>query len=1299
MNEPAEDFAQTMIGVDIGGTFTDVAVVTPSRVMFAKVPSVPAEPERGVIDGLRKIERLYGISPGEISRLVQGTTVSTNALLEGKGADTALITTRGFEDVLEIGRQNRSSLPGDDPIYDLQLQRPAPLVPRRHRLGVRGRISYRYGEIQPLNEQDAVEAALRIRDAGIDSVAVCTLGSYLDPRHEERIRDIFARLHPDAQVTLSSEVLPEFREYERTSTTVINAYLRPVMNRYLNRLEDVLAEGGVDKPPQVMLSNGGITTAAGAGERAVYTLLSGPAAGVTAAAHVAQFSTDQPRSDLLTLDIGGTSTDVSLISNGKPSVTSEGSIGGHPVRTPMVDINTIGQGGGSIVQLDPAGAITVGPESAGADPGPVCYGRGGTRPTLTDAHLLLGHLDPEARLGGEISLDYSSAREAFAREIAAPLDLSVEQACQGAVDIAISAMKRAAGVISVEKGHDPRDFTLVAFGGAGPLYGLRLAKEMSIPRVLIPRGPGVLSALGLLTADVRHDFVQSHISPLGEVKAAKLGSMFEQLFRRGVQELDAEGFEPAQITGEFSVDLRYVGQAYELSIPLGKLSAAEGEAGLDRLWPGAEALADSFHRAHEKTYSHSAPKEPVELINLRVAVTGRVSKPSHRPHPSSTSDSAPVQMRTVYFPRRGFVDTPCYRREQLSAEVQISGPAVISETVSTTLVPPGFSIRCDSYGNLIATNEMMHQRSCPPPAAAEVDVDPTTVQVLRNAFISITEEMGMTLRRIGYSPNIKEREDCSAALFDADCRIIAQADYPLQPGHLGAMIYSVREAVRAFPPESLRRGDVIIQNDPHKGGNHLPDVTLITPLFVDEKLCAFAANRAHHSDIGGAVPGSISGTSTEIYQEGFIIPPLKLFCAGEANQAIMELMRANVRTPDERIGDLRAQMAANARGRDRFRQLCERYGSDVVQRVFDRLIDYSERRMRHEIERIPDGTYRFSDQLDDDGVTREPVQLVVEVTVDGSDITFDFSESAPQTLGPMNATEAITAGSVYYTLRCLTDPSIPPNAGCYRPVSLVTPRGTVTNPRPPAAVVGGNLETAQRLCDVLIGALSQALPDRAIAACCGQMCNVGMGGTDPAGSKQYAYYETIGGGLGARFSTDGIDGIHCHMTNTMNTPVEALEIAYPFLVTHYCLIPDTGGPGRFRGGLGIRRDYQVIDHETTFSILAERRRTRPYGLFGGKPASSGRDLLDPGTPAEKVIPGKHTVRLKPGQLVSIHTPGGGGYGDPLNRDPQAVLTDLLDGRISYPHARKQYGVILTEDGRIDEQGTCRLRQNMRGPSE
>jgi len=592
-------------------------------------------------------------------------------------------------------------------------------------------------------------------------------------------------------------------------------------------------------------------------------------------------------------------------------------------------------------------------------------------------------------------------------------------------------------------------------------------------------------------------------------------------------------------------------------------------------------------------------------------------------------------------------------------------------------------------------------------------VDPITLEVLRNALSAVVEQMGVVLKRSSYSPNIKEREDCSSAVFDRNGRLVVQAEYPFQPGHLGAIITSVESSLAKFPPHTLVEGDVIMVNDPYEGGNHLPDIALITPVFFSGELVAFTVNRAHHADIGGAVPGSVAGSSTEIYQEGFIVPPVKLYAAGELNTALQEVFLANMRTKKERLGDLRAQLAANAKGVERLRDLFARHGKEVMETVFSGLMDYSRQRMTAVIDELPDGTYSFDDVLDDDGISPDPVPISCDITIQGSRLTVDFSRSAQQTKGPLNCPLSVTRGAVYYAVRAVLDPSIPANEGCYRPLEVVAPEGSLLNPKPPAPVVGGNLETAQRLADVVIGALSHVVPDRVIAASNGQMCNVTIGGIDPRNDEPYTYYETIGGGHGARATKDGVDGIHCHMTNTMNTPVEALELAYPFVVTRYQLLADTGGPGKFRGGLGIRRDYLVLDDDASFGILAERRKTAPYGLFGGREGARGRDeLLVPddcegdgagetgeagnaGEAREAVpLPGKVTLTVNSGSRVIIRTPGGGGYGEPLERSAERVLHDVLEGRITTEHALEAYGVVV-KDGKVDIQATEKERQDRR----
>jgi len=518
--------------------------------------------------------------------------------------------------------------------------------------------------------------------------------------------------------------------------------------------------------------------------------------------------------------------------------------------------------------------------------------------------------------------------------------------------------------------------------------------------------------------------------------------------------------------------------------------------------------------------------------------------------------------------------------------------------------------------------------------------DPIRLEVFKHLFSSVAEEMGMVLRRTGYSPNIKERRDFSCALFDAEGRMIAQAAHI--PVHLGAMPLSVETCIQAL---NFAPGDVAILNDPYHGGTHLPDITLVTPIFVDDgnerQLIGFAANRAHHSDVGGMSPGSMP-LSQELYQEGVIIPPLKLAEGGRINQALLDLLLSNVRTPEERAGDLRAQMAANRKGVERMHELVARYGLDEVQHYMQGLLDYAERMTRRLIAGLPDGTYHFRDRMDDDGLDPEPAEIAVTVTIQGDEVLVDFEGTCPQRRGSINAVYAITLSATYYVFRALIGLDVPSNSGCLVPIRVVAPEGSLVNARPPAAVAGGNVETSQRITDVLLGAMAQACPDRVPAAGQGTMNNLTIGGWDPERGQPYAYYETIGGGMGARPGKDGASAIHTHMTNTMNTPIEALEYAYPFRVRRYEIRRGSGGNGRYRGGDGIRRDIEVL-HDAQVTILSERRKYPPYGLAGGEPGQTGRNLLIRGDEIHE-LPGKVNLEVKAGDVISVQTPGGGGYG-------------------------------------------------------
>ncbi len=538
-------------------------------------------------------------------------------------------------------------------------------------------------------------------------------------------------------------------------------------------------------------------------------------------------------------------------------------------------------------------------------------------------------------------------------------------------------------------------------------------------------------------------------------------------------------------------------------------------------------------------------------------------------------------------------------------------------------------------------------------------IDAILLEVLRHAFAAVAEEMNVNLIRTAYSPNIKERRDCSSALFDAEGQLVAQAESI--PVHLGAMPFSVISVVTRFA--ELSPGDVVVVNDPYRGGAHLPDLTFVAPVFWRGRLRGFVANRAHHADIGGKEPGSIPGDAVEIFQEGLRIPPVHLWRQGVLQRDVLDLILLNVRTPDERWGDLRAQYAGCRTGIERLRGILRRHGTERIRRGMEEVLAYSERRMREQIERMPRGTFAFEDALDDDGIHDDPVPICAAVTAERDGLTVDFEGTAAQVNGPINAVLAVTASATYYAVRAATDPTIPPNAGCYRPIRIIAPEGSIVNARPPAAVVGGNLETAQRIVDVLLGALGKAIPDRSLAACQGTMNNVTMGGLDPRFGRAFTLYETVGGGSGGSRTSDGVDGVHTHMTNTLNTPVEALETAYPVRVIRYELIPGSGGEGEHRGGLGIRREIEIAGPAARVSILSDRRRIAPYGLRGGHPGRAGHNVRIDKSGHEIALPGKGSFTLQTGEILRIETPGGGGFGEPADRAADAVERDRREGRL------------------------------------
>jgi N-methylhydantoinase A len=673
------------LGADTGGTFTDIGLIDEQsgRISVTKVPSTPENPAVAVLAGIKAITEQMGITCKEIDFFIHGTTVATNALLELKGAKTALITTEGFKDVLHIARQTRPKL------YDFWAKRPKPQVPRSLRFEVPERILYTGDILKPLDTQAVRDIAQQLKKENVEAVAICLLHSYANSVHEKQIKDILQEMCPDITISISSEILSEYREYERMSTVTINAYVMPKVNRYVSHLAGKLKEMGVKSDLYIMQSNGGVITAETAREASARTVLSGPAGGALAGIFVCQ---QTKTNNIITVDMGGTSLDICLVENRKPKYTTESQIGGYPIKLPMIDIHTIGAGGGSIAWIDEGGALRVGPESAGAVPGPVCYQKGGQEPTVTDANAVLGRLNPHYILGGQMEMDVENAKKAIKEKIADPLNLTIEEAAMGIIRIVNANMVRGIRVVSVENGHDPREFSLVSFGGAGPIHAVEMARELAMKEVIIPVNPGITSAIGMLTADVRHDYVQTYITSTDNLDLNKLEALYNQLETEAASQLAAEGFKNDNAVLLRTADMRYSGQSFELgvSVPAGELKPEH-----------IKAIEAQFHDMHMKQYGYQRPGETIELVNLRLVALGKLPGLTIKDESALNRTKPDADTyRDVYFDN-DYVSTAIYNRDTLLPGQQITGPAIIEQLDSTTVIFPGQKARIDAFDNIL----------------------------------------------------------------------------------------------------------------------------------------------------------------------------------------------------------------------------------------------------------------------------------------------------------------------------------------------------------------------------------------------------------------------------------------------------------------------------------------------------------------------------------------------------------------------------------------------------------------------
>ena len=1293
--------ARYRVGVDIGGTFTDFVLLDAvrGRVRIHKCLTTPKDPSIGALVGLDELLRAAGLTLSQIGQLVHGTTLVTNAIIERTGARLALLTTRGFRDTLEMGIEQRYD------IYDLFLQFPEPLVSRDLRREIDERMTRDGAVIVPIDLDQVRREVADLVTRGVEAVAVCFLHSYKNPAHERAIKDLLAREFSELSVSLSSEVVPELREYERSTTAAANAYVQPLMDRYVARLEEALGERGFRGRFDLMQSSGGTASPRMAREFPVRLLESGPAGGGLATAF---FGAQADHRDVISFDMGGTTAKACLIQGGRPDVApmmeaarvhrfKKGS--GLPIKAPVIDMIEIGAGGGSIAHVDQLGLLKVGPRSAGADPGPACYGLGGKEPTVTDANLLLGYLDSDFFLGGRMRLDRAAAEAALTR-VAEPLRVSRIDAAWGVYTIVCESMAAAARVHIIEKGRDPRRYAMLGFGGAGPAHAARVARILGVREVLIPPASGAASALGFLVAPTSFEFVTSLPGVLDELDLDTVNALLGDLEAKGRALLTDADVAPADVTVIRRAEMRLLGQVHDITVTLPAETLAR---------ENLRAVKDAFATEYTRLYTHLYTGTVIQAVNWRVLCSGpapairaadlrvddRDGATALRRDPTARV-SAKAHRRAWFGEAGGWMETPVYERYALVPGDALEGPVIVEERESTTVVPPGDRLVVDDGLNLRLTIAQSTPpeplRTAAPPleqAIARIEGDPIGLEIMWSRLVNIVEECWLTVWRTAFSLIIGEAQDFACEILDARGNSLAHSPRAMPVFNL-TLPLAVKAILARFPVETLEPGDVLTTNDPWICAGHLFDVAIVTPVFRDETVVAIIGTIGHVTDIGGTKD---SLNAREIYEEGFQIPPMKLYRAGVLNEDLMTLLAENVRKNEQVIGDIHAMVSANASGARRLLDFMAEYGLEDLEALATVIQNRAEAAMREAIRRVPDGVY--ASEIWSDGMGT-PQRLPVEVVVRGDAITVDFAGAPPQALrGGSNCTFGYAAAHTTYPLKCILSPGVPANAGSYRPFTVVAPAGTIMNCTKPMAV-NTRTRTGWYIAPNIFMALARAIPDQ-VQAFTGLPASLLAYGVGPDG-RVYNDHLFQGGGQGAWAHGDGKSAL-LWPTSAANTSVELFETRTPVLVLEKGLVADTGGAGRHRGGLGqVVRVRKLLDDDraTLASLHPDGVLTRTPGLFGGRPGGPVRGvMLDPsGRVVHDYGIGALVTLAAPEQILELRLAGGAGYGDPLNRPVDEVRRDLDHGYITAAGAEREYGCVLGDDG-IDTAATASRRLQLK----
>ena len=1169
--------------------------------------------EPAPIVGMRYLLGMPVDVPIPAARIRLGTTRGTNALLERRGARTLFVTTAGFEDCLLIGNQSRPRL------FDLTIEKSPPLYERV--LGIEERLDAEGNVLRNPDPERVLEQLRVVREAGIDAVAICLLHAYRNPAHELLVEDC-ARQAGFGEISVSHRLCPLIKLISRGDTTLLNAYLNPVLKDYLSEIRSCVP----DSQLELMTSAGGLMPASQfLGKDSI---LSGPAGGVVGAARVA-VQAGFPRA--IGFDMGGTSTDVSRF-EGACELEYETEKAGVRIATPILNIETVAAGGGSLCRFDGV-RLLVGPESAGAEPGPCCYGSDGPL-TVTDMNVFTGRILPEYF---PFPLDVAAV-ESKLRAVCRELELSPlgrkltpRELAEGFLEIANTRMARAIARISSARGFDPAEHVLVTFGGAGGQHACALARELGIRKVMIHPLAGVLSAYGIGQAVRRQHAERAVLRLLRDISPEELTGLFADLTTQARQEGGTEWAPPTRgVTMRCSLDLRYLGRETTLNV------VADTHAGFQH----------AYEQEHRRRFGFLHEQFPLEVAAARVELAWEeaASEPAltETPLEFGTSEPgvvAPLRETVVFWGRRE-ITAGIYSRTQLRPGCQIQGPAILHEETSTIFLEPGCQARVLPRGEILIDIPPRASNEDPPCGTRDTNgIDPVSLEIFHHHFASIAEQMGETLRQTAHSVNVKERLDYSCAVFDPQGELVANA--PHIPVHLGAMSETVKSILAEHPV--MRPGDVFVTNDPYRGGSHLPDVTVVSPLVSSEngQLLALVAARAHHAEIGGITPGSMPPFSTCLSEEGVVIRNLALVEAGTPRfDELRKLLSSGPypsRSVSENIADIQAQLAANRLGLALLQQLVQSQTVERTHRYMKLIRAASAEKTRQALQAYEGARRSFTDYLD------EGAPITVTMEIQSGCARIDFSGTGPVLSSNLNANRAITTAAVIYVLRCLIGVETPLNGGLLEPVEIVLPRCLLNppsheDPARCAAMVGGNVETSQRVVDVLLGALELA------AASQGTMNNLTFG------NASFGYYETICGGSGATPRGPGCDAVHTHMTNTRLTDVEVLETRYPVRLRKFALRHKSGGTGLHSGGNGIVRELEFLA-PLSVSMLSQRRGSHvPYGLHGGQPGSGGiNQLWQASTNSTTPMPGSFQIQVQPGDVLQIYTPGGGGWGSTEER--------------------------------------------------